>query len=533
MKIRNVVFSGFAAAIFAGVCGTVDAATVNLVKYETYTAGMESKQDKLKVGENISIAEDNTISATGVVTTAKLTEVQTALEQAIQAMHENGDYATAKQLEDLAAEVEKLKGSSASNEVIAELTGRVKAIEDAPYAKESFVTDAVNGVKTLLNDYAKSVDVNTALELKANTADLAAVATTGSYTDLKDIPTDLVKQSGLERAVLELQDLIDDKADADDYLVAADLTALNEAVAALQSGKADASTVETLQETVANLGNTYATDAEVAAAVAAVEGKIPSLAEYAKTAEVAATYATKEALADVKTTADAAAAKSYVDEELAKKADADASYTKAESDDKYLIMQDANALGENLQWVDGKLDTKGIATADGLAELETKVNNAAQKTDVANDIAQALADAKKYADDNDADTLYDDAQVKADIAANAAAIELKANSADVYTKAEVDSAIDAIEEYDDTALAGRVTANETAISANADAIDAIETKTDALKALAYKDTVATGDIDNNAVTTAKIAGQAAQAGEMMMMTAGEDGVATWTAVRVY
>ena len=514
MKIRNVVFSGFAAAIFAGVCGTVDAATVNLVKYETYTAGMESKQDKLKEGENITIAEDNTISAPGVVTTARLTEVQTALEQAIQAMHENGDYATAKELEDLAAEVEKLKGSSASNEVIAELTGRVKAIEDAPYADQSYVTNAVNGVKTLLNDYAKSVDVNAALDLKANTADLAVVATTGSYTDLLNIPTDLVKQSGLEQAVQNLQDLIDDKADADDYLVAADLTALNEAVAALQSGKADASTVETLQETVANLGQTYATDAEVVAAVAAVEGKIPSLAEYAKTADVAATYATQEALAGVKATADAAAAKSYVDEELAKK-------------------QNELQLGENLQWVDGKLDTKGIATADGLAELETKVNNAAQKTDVANDIAQALEDAKAYADANDADTLYDDAQVKADIAANTAAIATKANSADVYTKTEVDAAIDAIEEYDDTALVGRVTANETAISTNADAIEAIETKTDALKALAYKDTVATDDIDNNAVTTAKIAGQAAQAGEMMMMTAGEDGVATWTAVRVY
>lgn len=39
----------------------------------------------------------------------------------------------------------------------------------------------------------------------------------------------------------------------------------------------------------------------------------------------------------------------------------------------------------------------------------------------------------------------------------------KAVAADVYTKSEVDAAIKAVPVYDDTALAGRVTANETAI----------------------------------------------------------------------
>ena len=154
------------------------------------------------------------------------------------------------------------------------------------------------------------------------------------------------------------------------------------------------------------------------------------------------------------TKADAATAASGVETELAKKADKattlagygiDDAYTKAEADEKYLIMENSDALGANLQWTaDGKLDTKGIATAEGLDRLDERVNgNASTEGSIAYDIAAALAEAKQYADDNDADTIYDDTQVKADIAANAEAIAQKANSADVYTKSEVESAVDA------------------------------------------------------------------------------------------
>ena len=438
MKIRNIMFSGFAAALFAGVCGAADAATVSLVSKKTFDDEMALKQGKLTQGDNINITEDNVISATGLVTTSTLESLEQTINQAIT----TGDQEAAEALQGLADDVAALKNGS--TETVKGLADRVKAIEDAPYATDSSVATAVQGVKDLL-----------------------------------------------------------------------------------------------------------------------------------------ANYATTEALTSVDAVAKAAATKVYVDEELAKKADVGASYTKTESDGKYLIMRDANALGANLQWNEaGKLDTKGIATADGLKELEDQVKAAvtqteleqkgyqtaddvataiagkADSTTVANDIAAALQSAKDYADENDANTVYDDTALagrvttaegqittlEGQVSANETAIAGKADKAttlagynisDAYTKTEVDAAIDAIEEYDDTALAARVTANETAISTNAGAIDAIETKTDALKALAYKDTVATGDIDNNAVTTAKIAGQAAQEGEMMMMTAGEDGVATWTAVRIY
>ena len=86
---------------------------------------------------------------------------------------------------------------------------------------------------------------------------------------------------------------------------------------ALQTGKADAQTVTDLQNAIDALGDTYATDEEVSAAIAAVEKMIPTvptnvsaftndagylvsgdLADYAKSADVETTYATKESVAN-------------------------------------------------------------------------------------------------------------------------------------------------------------------------------------------------------------------------------------------
>lgn len=432
MKIRNIMFSGFAAALFAGVCGAADAATVSLVSKKTFDDEMALKQGKLTQGNNINITDDNVISATGLVTTSTLENLQQTINQAIEA----GDQEAATALQGLADDVAALKNGS--TETVKGLADRVKAIEDAPYATESSVATAVQGVKDLL-----------------------------------------------------------------------------------------------------------------------------------------ANYATTEALTGVDAVAKAAATKVYVDEELAKKADVGASYTKTESDGKYLIMQDENALGANLQWNEaGKLDTKGIATADGLKELEDKVADAVTQTEleqkgyqtaedvataiagkadsskVATDIAQALADAKKYADDNDTDTVYDDAALagrvttaegqittlEGQVSANETAIAGKADKAttlagynisDAYTKTEVDSAIAAVPEYDDTQVKADITSNK-------EAIEALQGEDAKLKALAFKDTVATAQIDNDAVTTDKIAGQTPGTDEdYMLMSTGKDGSVTWTSVKIY
>lgn len=155
----------------------------------------------------------------------------------------------------------------------------------------------------------------------------------------------------------------------------------------------------------------------------------------------------------VQQVADNATAIESLETTVAAKANAEDVYTKTESDERFLIMQDANALGANLQWDEnGKLNTKGIATAAGLEELENKVadavteseleqkgyqtadqvsstvNTAITNLDLANTYdAKGAADAaleaaKTYADENDADTIYDDSALAARVTANEEAI---------------------------------------------------------------------------------------------------------------
>ena len=197
---------------------------------------------------------------------------------------------------------------------------------------------------------ATKADVN-ALAEYTKTVDLADVATTGSYDDLKNKPTfpsldGFVSKRQLEEVQAALEAAIADKQDKGEYLEAKDLTTLNEAITALQTGKADVSTVTELQNAIASLGNTYATKADMTAADEALQAAIENinLADYVKAVNV---------------------------------------YTKNEADARFLVMRDANALGANLQWdEDGKLNTKGIATADGLKELEDKVADAVTQTEL-------------------------------------------------------------------------------------------------------------------------------------------------------
>lgn len=73
-------------------------------------------------------------------------------------------------------------------------------------------------------------------------------------------------------------------------------------------------------------------------------------------------------------------------------------------------------------------DPKVTANTNAIAAIKdgTTIDSFA---DVETAVANALAEAKKYADDNDADTIYDDSEVKEDIAANAEAIAAEAERA--------------------------------------------------------------------------------------------------------
>ena len=121
--------------------------------------------------------------------------------------------------------------------------------------------------------------------------------------------------------------------------------------------------------------------------------------------------------------------------------------------------------------------TEGIATDTALAELQSAVealeaiNNATQaeldayKTEVETAINEALAEAKKYADDNDADTIYDDTALTARVEAiEKDYLKEKDKYDDTALAARVkkieDDYLTEEDKYDDTALATRIKAIE-------------------------------------------------------------------------
>lgn len=246
------------------------------------------------------------------------------------------------------------------------------AVTESELAAKGYQTssDVQGAITTATADLATKSELNTALTGYTKTADLAAVATSGSYADLDDKPTipsidGLATSKQLEDLQSTLEAEIAKKQNSGQYLVAADLTTLNNAVSALQSGKADASTVTALQETVSKLGETYATDSELSSAIDGVEALIAAIKVPTKTSDLEndSGYITENELSD-----------------YAKSADV---YSKTDADSKFLIMRDANALGANLQWdEDGKLNTKGIVTAEGLEDLENKVASAVTETEL-------------------------------------------------------------------------------------------------------------------------------------------------------
>ena len=234
------------------------------------------------------------------------------------------------------------------------------------------------------------------LEGYVKSSELATVATSGQYADLQGTPEipsidGLATEQALTNLQTTLQAAIDEKQAKGEYLVAADLKTLNDAVDALQSGKADASTVETIQTTINNLGDTYATKSDMTAADTALQNaidaiEIPSLADYAKTADVDAKLALKadkSELTDLVTSTQLTELRTALETEIAKKqnsgdyATADALtaistelgtlkgnvYTKAEVDQK---IADA-ATG-------GQIDLSGYATTSALDALTALVN---------------------------------------------------------------------------------------------------------------------------------------------------------------
>ena len=432
MRINNIVFSGVMATILASVAGVASAATVNLASKTYVDDALAQKQNILTAGEGIEIS-DNIVKSTidvsnfllkhdmpdfnNLATHSDLAALERALQAEIAAKHAAGDYATAAQLQELKNTVETLQTGGADKAAIESLQASVATIS-ADYAKKSELNateqdlrDAINAVDAAvqaidLSLYATVDDVDAKLLLKANASALNTLKTT------------------LEAAIAE-------KQDKGDYLVESDLAELQNAVNALESGKADASTVTALQTAINNLGNTYSTKDELSDvetrlqnAISAIQ--IPSLDGYAKLTDIPSTanlatkaelatkadasalddLVTSEELATLRTNLEAqiankqasgdyatATALKAVSDSLAEYAKTSNVYTKAEVDEKI-----AGAASG------GNVDLSGYATTSALDALQALVNgntteitnlkNAGYQTstDVQNAITTATAD---------------------------------------------------------------------------------------------------------------------------------------------
>ena len=356
-----------------------------------------------------------------LVTSTQLTELRTALETEIAKKQNSGDYATAEALQTVSTELATLKGGVyTKDEIDKKITDAISGgqIDLSGYATTSALdalTLLVNGNTTEINalknaGYQTSSQVQGAITTAV--ADLATKAEVNAKQDKLTPGTNItiadgtisadVDLSGLatEQALTNLQTTLEaaiaEKQDAGEYLVAADLTTLNDAITALQTGKADKSTVETIQTTINNLGNTYATksdmttaDAELRAAIDAIE--IPSLAEYAKTADVDAKLALKAdatALTGLVTSTQLTELRTALEAEIAKKQDS-GDYATAEAlqtistelgtlkGDVYTKAQVDAKIAEAA--TGGEIDLSGYATTSALDALTALVNGKQDK----------------------------------------------------------------------------------------------------------------------------------------------------------
>lgn len=219
--------------------------------------------------------------------------------------------------------------------------------------------------------------------------------------------------------------------------------------------------------------------------------------------------AAETAIADAKKAGtDAAAAletyKTDNDAAVALKANSADVYTKTEAETKFMDSTEVStAITNAVTGENGALKDYAKVT-----ELDATNQNVTANTNAISAINDAetgiLAVAKKYADDNDADTVYDDTAVKADIATNTAAIETL-NGNDQTEGSVAKSIADAFTEANLSQYATTDAMNTALLS--------YELKSN-LKALAYKDTVGTNDIDDLAVTTGKLANGAVTAAKL-------------------
>ena len=352
-----------------------------------------------------------------LVTSEELATLRTNLEAQIANKQASGDYATATALKAVSDSLADLKGDSYTKaEVDQKIADAVSGgqIDLSGYAK----TSALEALQALVDDnateitklknagYQTSTDVQGAIttatadlatkaELAdyAKTGDLAAVATTGSYNSLSDKP-EIPSIAGLATSaeLQALEDKIAAKQDAGDYLEEADLAEINAAISDLQSGKADVSAVTALQTAINNLGDNYASDAELTAAINGVKALIPTVPTDVSAFKNDAGYITSAALEDYATKSEIPSTANLATKaELATKADASALNDLVTSEELAALRTDLEAeIAKKQASGDYATATALKAVSDSLAEY-AKASSVYTKAEVDEKIAGAAS----------------------------------------------------------------------------------------------------------------------------------------------
>ena len=240
MKVKNIMFSGFAAALFATMCGAASAEDVQLISKQYAD---ENLQGKLTPGDNIVISEDDKISASFNFGTE---EAPITLEQALESKAD-------------ASAVETLEGLVGETSVAEQITDKVGEINgtvaDALDTKEDVsnkYTEAMTGDSLSAmsaEDKAKYYTSIRTAETIANAVVTNINAAAGDLGTLKTNVDNLVStvgntESGLVADVDALETGKQDKLTAENFVASG-----NALVTIAEDGKITISATDTTYET--------------------------------------------------------------------------------------------------------------------------------------------------------------------------------------------------------------------------------------------------------------------------------------------
>ena len=506
MKIKNIAFSGFAAAIFATLGGTVDAASVNLASKGYVDDKLASKANLIDlqdlettVGQKATIESLEKVASQVNVNTTDIAElkgagyqtsddVKSALDQleatlnaAIAEKQDKGNFAQAAELNALKTTVEALQAGAADKTEFESLQASVNAIA-LDYAKkteltavEQNLTLAIQNVQAMIPSKVSAFEndagyiTSAALTPYAKSDDVASVyATKGALTDYATV-----------QSMNDLQDSVDanaaaiatNAADISDNATAiaenaGDIVALGTRIDSVQTiadsasimADANATDIALLQKDVDSVSNMVDVNA---ADIISIQG-----AGYQTSSDVQGAITT--AVAPLATTAAVNSAFAGVNEALALKANT----------------AEMNAVLDELRAaIEGKQQAGEYAAAADLKKAQDAIVALQSGKADATTVVALQESVQKITTDYATDADLQDLQAKVD------AIEIPS-------------------------LNGYVQESQ-------------------LGKMAYKDSVATDDIDLAAVTPAKIQGAVPAEGETMFMSVNGAGDAQWVSVKIY